>query len=924
MLEAIDLCKVYKPKKGVPVTALNKISLKFPEKGMVFLLGKSGSGKSTLLNLLGGLDKYDSGEIIIKGVSSKDFKQQYFDSYRNTYVGFIFQEYNILDEFSVGANIALAIELQGRKATDGEINDILKQVDLEGYGNRKPNELSGGQKQRVAIARALVKNPEIIMADEPTGALDSNTGKQIFDTLKKLSKDKLVLIVSHDREFSERYADRIIELADGNVISDVELETESAQEESEEQPKENLTFDGDLVEIAQGYHLTAEDTEAINRYIDTHPNERIKLGIGGRKTGSSRRFRDTDQSKIGNQDGSSFKLIKSVLPFKSAFKIGASGLKYKKFKLVMTVLLSVVSFGLFGLSDTMGAYDHVKVCTNSLIDTGVRYVSLVKSVKEHYIYDDMFGEKEETYWSSYNTGITNEQIKGIEETTGIKMAGVYSPINGDLDLSVYFDPEAEFTETDYNIYASYLNGFMEINEKKLKDLECTLLAGTLPDGGKDEIAVSEYVFESFKIGGYLTRDGYLTDETYKAEKIEKYEDLIGKKLEFDKKTYTVTGIVDTGFNLERYKSLSEKKPNQSRADQILEYAMLNEFWTERKYGISSVLMVGDGYVDKMTAGHPDVHSINGYVSLYGEDMDVYTGRYILYLDEIDKDKITWVDGEKTVLKDKEVIATMSSINIYNMEGAADFYNDKSKLIEYFKKQKFDCSMENNKGEWSNGEGYTVVGIIDDEAYENIEALALSDSVVDEMVNRDRSGLYTYAVGRMPDDKSGVRELVKFSYDDSGEIRYEIQNAVTFELDTVNSVFEVLSKVFLYIGLGFALFASLMLANFIGTSISYKKQEIGILRAIGARSNDVFKIFFSESFIIASINFVISCAGVFILTKLFNSFMRYGAGILISVLTFSVRQVILLLLVSVAVAAVASFIPVKRIASKKPVDAIRNR
>ena len=134
MLETRNLKKVYKTKKGVSVTALNDVSIKFPEKGLVFLLGKSGSGKSTLLNLLGGLDKYDEGEIIIKGVSSKDFKQSHFDSYRNTYVGFIFQEYNVLEEFSVGANIALAIELQGKKATDEEINRILKQVDLEGFG----------------------------------------------------------------------------------------------------------------------------------------------------------------------------------------------------------------------------------------------------------------------------------------------------------------------------------------------------------------------------------------------------------------------------------------------------------------------------------------------------------------------------------------------------------------------------------------------------------------------------------------------------------------------------------------------------------------------------------------------------------------------------------------------------------------------
>ena len=155
MLEAVNLSKIYKPKKGVPVKALDNINLKLPETGMVFLHGKSGSGKSTMLNVLGGLDKYNEGEIIIKGVSSKKFSQADFDSYRNTYVGFIFQEYNLLEDFTVGANIGLALELQGLKATDEKINSILEQVDMAGYGNRRPNELSGGQMQRVAIARAL-------------------------------------------------------------------------------------------------------------------------------------------------------------------------------------------------------------------------------------------------------------------------------------------------------------------------------------------------------------------------------------------------------------------------------------------------------------------------------------------------------------------------------------------------------------------------------------------------------------------------------------------------------------------------------------------------------------------------------------------------------------------------------------------------
>ena len=220
MLEIKNLTKIYKNKKGKDVTALNDISLKFEETGMVFLLGKSGSGKSTLLNVTGELDNPTSGEIIIKGKSSKNFTQSDFDSYRNTYIGFIFQEYNILNEFTVYDNIALALELQDKKVEHDRIIELLKEVDLEGYEKRKPNTLSGGQKQRIAIARALIKHPEIIMADEPTGALDSNTGKQVLDTLKKLSKDRLVIVVSHDREFAETYGDRIIELKDGKVISD--------------------------------------------------------------------------------------------------------------------------------------------------------------------------------------------------------------------------------------------------------------------------------------------------------------------------------------------------------------------------------------------------------------------------------------------------------------------------------------------------------------------------------------------------------------------------------------------------------------------------------------------------------------------------------------------------------------------------------
>ena len=173
-------------------------------------------------------------------------------------------------------------------------------------------------------------------------------------------------------------------------------------------------------------------------------------------------------------------------------------------------------------------------------------------------------------------------------------------------------------------------------------------------------------------------------------------------------------------------------------------------------------------------------------------------------------------------------------------------------------------------------------------------------------------------------KKDIEKLVKYCYTEQGNMKYQIENSVTFELDTVNEVLKVMSKVFLYIGIGFAVFAMIMLSNFIATSISYKKQEIGILRAIGARSNDVFRIFFLESFIIAMINFVLSTIGTGVATAIINGMFRKEAGILITILNFGPRQILLLLVISIGVAAVASFIPVYKIASKRPIEAIRNR
>lgn len=219
MIKIKNLTKVYKISKNESCTALNNISLDLPDKGLIFILGKSGSGKSTLLNMIGTLDDITSGDLIVDGYNIAKFTPLEQQEYRSCYLGFIFQSFVLLDEFTVYENVKLALDIVG-STEEERVTKAIKDVGLEGMEHKFPNELSGGQRQRVAIARALVKNPGMLLCDEPTGNLDFKTSNQILDLLKQESKDKLIIIVSHNVVDAENYADRIIELAEGNIISD--------------------------------------------------------------------------------------------------------------------------------------------------------------------------------------------------------------------------------------------------------------------------------------------------------------------------------------------------------------------------------------------------------------------------------------------------------------------------------------------------------------------------------------------------------------------------------------------------------------------------------------------------------------------------------------------------------------------------------
>lgn len=553
MLEVRHLKRIYRLKNAEPVYALNDVSLKFPETGLVFILGKSGSGKSTLLNVMGGLDKADEGEIIINGKSSKDFTGTEMDSYRNTYLGFIFQEYNILSDFTVKENISLALELQHKKATDEEIDRILKEVDLSGFAKRKPNELSGGQKQRVAIARALVKEPKIIFGDEPTGALDSNTGRQVFETLKKLSKEKLVVIVSHDRDFAEHFGDRVIELKDGKVISDITKTTVECKK-----TQTGLYLIGDnMLRIENGRMLTDKDLPAINEalknakgdvYItgDSHVNNAILESARIDKDGNREEFVDTDMSKIKEGQGT-FDVVNSRFSLAKGFKMGARSLKVKPFRLAMTVLLSTISFTLFGASTTLAMFSPKSAVKDTMKTNDINTLSLYLQEKNK----DGYGRRR---------GFTPEKADEIEKETGVKL---YLAKSASLAMNPKNAPEYED-----RFHCRYLNYGIELGDSAMDDFGFTLVKGELPKTS-DEVCLTVYEYYTYKDFGIGSTDPVIEPEDVTMDS------LIGQKLSYQYsldgdqygKKVTVTGIIDTHFpdNLLQYrnKSIDYSNPDMS-------------------------------------------------------------------------------------------------------------------------------------------------------------------------------------------------------------------------------------------------------------------------------------------------------------------------------------------------------------------------
>ena len=414
MLELREIKKDYALKDQEPVHALKGISLTFRANEFVAILGPSGCGKTTLLNIVGGLDHYDSGDLIIKGRSTKEFKDNDWDTYRNHSIGFVFQSYNLIPHQTILKNVELALTISGIKKEERiqRSKEALDRVGLKGLYKKRPNQLSGGQMQRVAIARALVNNPEIVLADEPTGALDSETSVQIMDLLKEVSKNHLVIMVTHNPDLANEYATRIVKMKDGLITDDSNINYV-------DEPIEHNTSYYLLKEKVNDALVLKEVKRPFINYKDesiTTPESRKKLRdyISRQKDIASRsQYRKTKGKK------------QSSMSFFTAGALSVSNL-LSKFRRTLLVAIAG-SIGIIGVSTILG------------VSCGVNdYI--------YYMQDDML--------SSYPIQINEEAIDLTSLLSGLSNQEKATLANFDTSTQVGMDSMIEYLLTKYTDFTN--------------------------------------------------------------------------------------------------------------------------------------------------------------------------------------------------------------------------------------------------------------------------------------------------------------------------------------------------------------------------------------------------------------------------------------------------------------------------------------
>lgn len=894
MLELNDIKKDY-VSGSTTVSALKGINLRFRDCEFVSILGQSGCGKTTMLNIIGGLDKYTSGDLKINGVSTKNYKDRDWDFYRNNSIGFVFQSYNLIPHQTVLSNVELALTLSGVSKAERKKRaiEVLEKVGLGEQIHKKPNQMSGGQMQRVAIARALVNNPDILLADEPTGALDTETSVQIMELLKEISKDRLIIMVTHNPELAKNYSTRIVKLLDGVITDDSDP-------------------------------YTLEDMEA-----DIKAKEAAKVKASEKKNKKSGKKQKTSMS------------------FFTALSLSFNNLMTKKTRTILTAFAG--SIGIIGIAmilsisngiqlyidrvqrDTLSSYPITLQAESIDISSMVTSMTGNSDSEEHEdkskIYsNDIMGDMINTMVKEVKSNNLSEFKKYIENG-GSDIKSYVSDIqySYDVPLNIYMkdtsngveqlNPSTMFdsiygegaTSTSSAMSSGMGMGMFSnssvwnqlLGNQQVLDEQYDVLAGHWPENYNEVVLV---VDKNNEVDDYTLYSLGLKDPEEVRTLFKKM--MVGESYETKKDiSYTFDEILDTEFKLVmptdmyKYNDVTGTWDDYSKDDKYMTNVVNNG--TDIKVcgiirpnddAVSTSISSGIGYTAKLTEYIIEEvkNSEIAKAQLADTSVDVFTGV------PFDNDRNT----EITMDDVNAYMATLSPEESAQMQAMTSGMSD-DQILQLFsaslKARTTDATLDSNKSK---------LGITDLDTPSQIDIYATDFDSKEKVQNI-------------------IKDYNKLQQDDGKEenvINYT--DYVGIMMSSVSTIINAISYVLIAFVAISLIVSSIMIGIITYISVLERTKEIGVLRSIGASKKDVSRIFNAETLIEGFVSGALGIVVTLLLCIPANALIKHLTDIS-NVAQLPVAGGVILIIISMFLTFIAGLIPAKLAAKKDPVVALRS-
>lgn len=894
MLELNDIKKDY-VSGSTTVSALKGINLRFRDCEFVSILGQSGCGKTTMLNIIGGLDKYTSGDLKINGVSTKNYKDRDWDFYRNNSIGFVFQSYNLIPHQTVLSNVELALTLSGVSKAERKRRaiDALEKVGLGEQIHKKPNQMSGGQMQRVAIARALVNNPDILLADEPTGALDTETSIQIMELLKEISKDRLIIMVTHNPELAKDYSTRIVRLLDGVITDDSDP-------------------------------YTLEDMEA-----DIRAKEAAKV--------------KTSEKKIKK----SGKKQKTSMSFFTALSLSFNNLMTKKTRTILTAFAG--SIGIIGIAmilsisngiqlyidrvqrDTLSSYPITLQAESIDISSMVTSMTGNSDSEEHEdkskIYsNDIMGDMINTMVKEVKSNNLSEFKKYIENGgSGIKSYVSDIQYSYDVPLNIYMkdtsngveqlNPSTMFdsiygegaTSTSSAMSSGMGMGMFSnssvwnqlLGNQQVLDEQYDVLAGHWPENYNEVVLVTD---KNNEVDDYTLYSLGLKDPEEVRTLFKKM--MVGESYETEKDiSYTFDEILDTEFKLVmptdmyKYNDVTGTWDDYSKDDKYMTNVVNNG--TDIKVcgiirpnddAVSTSISSGIGYTAKLTEYIIEEvkNSEIAKAQLADTSVDVFTGV------PFDNDRNT----EITMDDVNAYMATLSPEESAQMQAMTSGMSD-DQILQLFsaslKARTTDATLDSNKSK---------LGITDLDTPSQIDIYATDFDSKEKVQNIIKD------YNRLQQDDGKEENVINYT------------DYVGIMMSSVSTIINAISYVLIAFVAISLIVSSIMIGIITYISVLERTKEIGVLRSIGASKKDVSRIFNAETLIEGFVSGALGIVVTLLLCIPANALIKHLTDIS-NVAQLPVAGGVILIIISMFLTFIAGLIPAKFAAKKDPVVALRS-